>query len=598
MSASIVNSGRYKRSAKSVRPISRASSKGWSELSKTYEDSGQSGGSLERPALQDLIADIESGVVDLVVIYKIDRLTRSLTDFVRLVDMFDRYSVAFVSITQSFDTSDSMGRLILNILLTFAQFEREMIADRIRDSIAARKRRGKWTGGVPPYGYDVIDGKLVINEPEADTVRHIFRRFLELGSYTALRKEVFASGMRTKIRTNRQSKLIGGTPASSGMIYNMLACRFYVGEVPHFDEEYPGEQEPILDRDLWDRAQALRAQRSMYKLHLGLSPNILLGFIVDGYGRPMTIADDSTKGTRYRYYISIQERWAIRKGIKRVRAEAGQLEHLVISALKSFLCERQETRSALFRLGRGNGILDRLGVLGPVTARRLETVSIEQLRLISTALFYRVEVASEHVDIAIRLPELERLLLWDGRGIFRIDKSFDGHERLQPLIRLPVAAARFQRAIVMPVERASQADQYAPSKSLVALIREARRAQAAVEVNRSQSLAEIAVTFQREPGLFARILRLNYLAPDIVTAILDGRQPLDLTRKNLVNANLPMDWSLQRKLLGFAERPDVQRRVDGQRKSAHSENESSTGSKLGGGLRNRSASWRDEFALD
>lgn len=539
--------------------------KGWCELPATYEDAGQSGGTLDRPALHQLIGDIESGVVDMVVIYKIDRLTRSLADFVRLIDTFERYSVAFVSITQSFDTSDSMGRLVLNILLTFAQFEREIIADRIRDNIASRKRRGKWTGGPPPYGYDLIDGKLVVNLGEAETVRHIFRRFLELGSYVALRKEIFASGMRTKIRTTRHGKPIGGTPASSGMIYNMLACRYYIGEVPHYDVGYPGEQEPILDRDLWDRAQVLRAQRSMYKLHLGPSPNILLGFIVDGYGRAMTIADDSTKGTRYRYYISTQERWAIRKHIKRVRAEAGHLEHVVISALKDLLCERQDLRGALSRLGRSNTLLQRLGARGPETARRLDTVSVEQLRLISTALLYRVEVASEHVDLVIKLPELERLLLWDGRGVFRLDRSLDGSDRLTHLIRLPVAAARFQRAIVMPVEPAPQTEGPAPSKPLVTLIHEARKAQAAVDSDRSLSLSEIALTFRREPGLFARILRLNYLAPDIVAAILDGRQPSDLTRKKLVNANLPMDWSLQRTLFGFGQRPDVQLSIKGRR---------------------------------
>lgn len=538
--------------------VSSQRHKGWIELGTAYDDLGQSGGTLERPALQRLLGDIESGIVDVVVIYKIDRLTRSLADFVRLVDHLDRFGVAFVSITQSFDTSDSMGRLVLNVLLTFAQFEREMIADRIRDKVAAMKRRGKWTGGPPPFGYDVVEGRLIVNAAEAETVRRVYRRFLELGSYVALREELRAEGLRTKIWTNRKGVVTGGGVVSSGMVYNMLASRFYVGEVPHHDQSFPGEHEAIVDRDLWDRAQAQRARRSMYKLNLGPSPNILLGFLIDGFGRPMTIVDDSTKGTRYRYYISNQARWASRKHLKRVRVEANGLEQIVVSAIQTFLCNREACRGALARLGRTSAVLERLGAKGASAAKRLGTLDVERLRLVSIALLARVEVASDHVDVQLRVAEVERFLDWDGRGVFRAGERSASDERANHLLRVPATVTRQQRALVMPVEPAAASARTHKVPQLVALVREARRAQAAIDADRVSTLSEICVRFNRTPGFFARLLRLNYLAPDIITALLDGRQPHGLTRKKLIDANIPMDWAMQRKMLGFEERADIQ----------------------------------------
>lgn len=296
--------------------------KGWIEVPDLYDDPAQSGGTLERPGLEMLMAEVERGAINVIVIYKIDRLTRSLGDFVRLMDLFEKFDVSFVAVTQNFDTSDSMGRLVLNILLTFAQFEREMAADRVRDKIRVMKERGRWTGGPPPLGYDVVDGRLIVNQIEAVQVRHVFNRFLELGSYVALKRELQAQGMRTKVWTNRKGVVTGGGVVSSGMVYNMLASRFYVGEVPHYDRAYPGEHEALIDRVLWDKVQALRARRSMYKLIDGPSPNLLLGLFFDGHGRRMTIADDSTRGRRYRYYLSDQARWAARAGLKRMRVEA------------------------------------------------------------------------------------------------------------------------------------------------------------------------------------------------------------------------------------------------------------------------------------
>ena len=226
--------------------IASQKAEGWLLVPDRYDDGGISGGTLERPALKRLLADIEAGRVDVVVVYKIDRLSRSLMDFAKLVEVFDRNSVTFVSVTQSFNTTTSMGRLTLNILLSFAQFEREVIGERIRDKFAASRKKGMWMGGFVPLGYDVKDRKLVVNEAEAATVRMIFERFVKIGSATTLVRALRAEGIRGK-----QGKLI-----DKGYLYKLLNNRVYIGEAVHKGTAYPGEHEAIIDRALWDKVHS------------------------------------------------------------------------------------------------------------------------------------------------------------------------------------------------------------------------------------------------------------------------------------------------------------------------------------------------------
>jgi site-specific DNA recombinase len=227
--------------------IASQRSEGWAAIREPYDDGGVSGGTLDRPALQRLLADVEAGLIDVIVVYKIDRLSRSLMDFARLVEIFDRNQVTFVSVTQSFNTTTSMGRLTLNILLSFAQFEREVIGERIRDKFAASRKRGMWMGGYVPLGYDVRDRKLIINEAEAATVRMIFKRFVAIGSATKLAKALVAEGVRTK----------SGRPVDKGYIYRLLNSRVYLGEATHKDASYPGEHVAIIDRSLWDKVHSI-----------------------------------------------------------------------------------------------------------------------------------------------------------------------------------------------------------------------------------------------------------------------------------------------------------------------------------------------------
>ena len=228
---------------------------GWKLVKTAYDDGGVSGGTMERPALQRLLEDIRHGLIDAVVVYKVDRLTRSLADFAKMVEVFDAQGVSFVAVTQQFNTTTSMGRLTLNVLLSFAQFEREVTGERIRDKIAASKRKGIWMGGCPSIGYDVCDRRLVVNQAEATTVRQIYHRYLEVGSVPKLKKDLDRDGVVSKIRVSRKGIRSGGRSFSRGALYELLSNPIYIGEIRHKQERYPGQHEAILERELWEKVQ-------------------------------------------------------------------------------------------------------------------------------------------------------------------------------------------------------------------------------------------------------------------------------------------------------------------------------------------------------
>jgi DNA invertase Pin-like site-specific DNA recombinase len=279
---------------------------GWLPVPDRYDDGGFSGGNLERPALKRLLADIEAKRIDVVVVYKIDRLSRSLMDFSKLVEVFDRNAVTFVSVTQSFNTTTSMGRLTLNILLSFAQFEREVIGERIRDKFAASRRKGMWMGGVPPLGYDVENRKLVVNEPEADLVRHIFASFLKLGSATLLVKELNEAGHRTKSWVTQEGKARDGSAFNKNFLYKLLGNRVYLGEAVHKGVSNPGEHTPIIDQVVWDKLRSVMADNAPRKRANAVrsqTPAPLKGLIHCSHcGRAMTPTSTRKKGRLYRYY--------------------------------------------------------------------------------------------------------------------------------------------------------------------------------------------------------------------------------------------------------------------------------------------------------
>ena len=278
---------------------------GWTLLRSQYDDGGFSGANTDRPALQRLLADVRARKVDVIVVYKVDRLTRSLADFAKLVELFDAHNVSFVSVTQQFNTTTSMGRLTLNVLLSFAQFEREVTSERIRDKIAASKRKGLWVGGMVPLGYDTKDRKITVNEGEAEAVRTIFRLYLKLGSLNLLMAELRKHGIVSKTRTLKSGKTVGGIPFTRGPLAYLLRNRFYIGEVTFKGEVLRGEQEAILDRDLFKAVQAkLDEQGNNHKRTRTRSEALLTGRIFDDGGNRMSPTHARKAGVKYRYYLS------------------------------------------------------------------------------------------------------------------------------------------------------------------------------------------------------------------------------------------------------------------------------------------------------
>jgi len=277
----------------------------WALIRTRYDDGGYSGGSTDRPALQQLLSDIKAGRINVIVVYKVDRLTRSLADFAKLVELFDEYGVSFVSVTQHFNTTTSMGRLTLNVLLSFAQFEREVTSERIRDKIAASKRKGLWVGGMVPLGYELKDGKLFIVENEADQVRTIFRRYLELGSVNRLVVDLKERMFRTKIRNLSTGGTRGGVAFTQGPLFYILRNRFYLGEVRFKNEILPGPQPALLDRKIFDAVQArLTQQWSHRTVTRAKSASLLAGLLFDDVGNRMVATHATKNRVRYRYYVS------------------------------------------------------------------------------------------------------------------------------------------------------------------------------------------------------------------------------------------------------------------------------------------------------
>ena len=538
--------------------VSSQQHKGWVSLEKHYDDAGRSGANLDRPALQELLTDIELGLVDVVLVYKLDRITRTLLDFVRLIDFFEKYGVVFVAITQNFDTSDSMGRLIRNILLTFAQFEREITIDRMRDKIRVMKQRGMWAGGEAPLGYDLRRGKLVVNSHEEPAVRLIFETYIVEQRIGAVVRKLAEQGFRRKTwRAKKDGKMHGGTPVSQGSVHLVLNNPIYIGEIRHWNERYPGLHRPIIDRVLWDKAQEVLAERRIHKLVLQ-SENVLSGLLVDGYGRRMHPRQGTNHFSDYRYYSSRRESWAIRQKIKLVRVNAAHVEQLVIEAIGSLLTNRPELRLLLMRAGTFDHKLERLAAAGTEASVRLRKLSARQLACVLRALLQSIETHTEIVRLVVRVEALPVFLQWDGVGLFALSELELARCRQLHVVDIGASVARECRRHTLPIGQPPEGPPRTPIAGLVSLLGDARLAQRMIFDNRQTPVSVLARSFNRRPLSFSRLVRLNYLAPDIVAAILDGEQPGDLSRKKLMQMDLPIDWSLQRQLLGFPRRADSQ----------------------------------------
>jgi DNA invertase Pin-like site-specific DNA recombinase len=510
------------------------------QLPELYDDGGYSGGTMERPGLKELLADVEAGKVDVIVLYKVDRLTRSLADFARIVEVLDGAGASFVSITQSFNTTTSMGRLTLNVLLSFAQFEREVTGERIRDKIAQSKAKGLWMGGVVPLGYNVSERKLVINEREAATVRMIFARYAALGSTGLLTDELCLEGVVTKQRVFSNGRSVGGVPFRRGALAHLLKNCAYVGEVRHRDKVYPGEHPPIIERELWDKVQALLASNTRERriASRATEQSLLTGMITDGLGRPMT-PTHATRGTRrYRYYVS--------------RPVGGDVTHR-LWRLPARAIEQLVMRKLARAIGKGEALAERLPETSAETLELIRQRGTELgTRLSNSSDFSKPEVLRElelrvHLhDDRVELRLNPGVLLDLALGADRRWVAVELRDATDMVLKIPMKMQRRGQELKL-VSR--QADPTAPGEvdtKLVELIIKAHRACEQLERD-GPNLPRSVV-----PNL-TRHSRLTYLAPDIVQAILEGKHSGNLSPRSMLRSvNLPVCWQAQRELLGFA----------------------------------------------
>jgi site-specific DNA recombinase len=526
---------------------------GWVCLSEMYDDGGISGATIERPALKRLLADIEADRIDAVVVYKVDRLTRSLSDFAKIVEVFDRQAVSFVSVTQQFNTTTSMGRLTLNMLLSFAQFEREVTGERIRDKIAASKKKGMWMGGLPPLGYDVKDRKLVINEREAATVRHIYRRYAELGSVLALKEDLDRQEVVSKARIDKYGRRVGGRQLARGALYLMLQNRLYRGEIVHKENSYPGEHEPIIDQALWDEVQCrLAANRFERATSAGANQiSLLAGLIHDDTGARMTPTHANKKGTRYRYYVSPGlVRGTRRQAPRGRRVPAGELERLVEERLTAFLASEGELFAAIEPLvGDVNDCTD-IATRAAALAQRWPDLDPADRRTIITAFFARIDLKRETLEIRIR-PRRLPAILGSETAQGNLNQTPDADE---PIITF-VVPARLKRTGMetrLLIDGPGEVRRRQPDHSLYRLLARAYRYHDMVMRNGGKTVRQLAADAGVGGSYFTRVLRLSFLAPEAVKAILRDRHPIELTAKRLANEiRLPIVWDAQRVLLGI-----------------------------------------------
>jgi site-specific DNA recombinase len=523
---------------------------GWVCVPAGYDDGGFSGATMERPALQRLLADLTVGRVDTVVVYKIDRLTRSLADFAKIVEILDARGASFVSVTQQFNTTTSMGRLTLNVLLSFAQFEREVIGERIRDKIAASKRKGMWMGGVPPLGYQAQDRKLIIVENEAELVRFIFRRYAELGSVRLLKDELEARSIQSKLRTSASGRISGGKPFARGALYLMLQNRIYRGEIVHNEHSHLGGHEPIIDQPLWDAVQAQIASNAAQRYDGGKTrqPSLLAGMLFDGDGNRMTPSHAVKRSTRYRYYVSrsliTKDRTEHSAGL---RIAAAEIEQRVTSRVRQWLLDPGSIYKATSARFPDSSTQQRLVARAAEVARRGPELPVTRWRAVLTALIDRVDVGVDQIDIHLRPTRLSALF-----DIPAVPSQSMTDDETQ-ILSVPVRLRRAGREIRMRIDGTDPFAAAKPDVRLIKLLVRARRFNATLVQSDGVAFAALAMREGVSRSYFTRVVRLSYLAPDITQAILEGSQPRDLTaEKLLAHSRLPLAWPDQRAALGFA----------------------------------------------
>jgi site-specific DNA recombinase len=509
--------------------IASQAGEGWVLVKTEYDDGGFSGGTMDRPALKRLLGDVERGLVDTIVVYKVDRLTRSLHDFARIVDVFDKVGASFVSITQAFNTTTSMGRLTLNVLLSFAQFEREVTGERIRDKIAQSKAKGMWMGGILPLGYDGGDHVLVVNPAEAETVRMIFQRYLDLGSVRELEKELRERGVRSKARTLRDGTTQGGVVMTRGALYHLLQNPHYLGLIRHKAQTHPGQHPPIVEADLFHAVQAklLAGRRRPGRPSRpstgqeAQSSALLTGLIFNDQGPLTPTFSRGSKGGRYHYYLG-------RRGTSDIpwRISAPPLE--------AFICDQVRR------------VLDRPALVPAEVVGVLRRIEV-RVRGVDLVLDGEAVFGLDHPELA--LEDLRARLAPGERGVLEVGGQA---VRVSLAVRMQFRGGRTWIEGAEPVAGARRPK---TNPKLVRALREAHAVLHRIGMSALDPQGSRKVCGAPPNTYLTRLAVLAFLAPEIQLDILAGRQPTNLALKDLLGGGIPLAWSDQARWVRTSRRP-------------------------------------------
>lgn len=515
---------------------------GWKLVPTAYDDGGYSGGSMARPALQRLLEDIGQKRIRIVVVYKVDRLTRSLADFAKIVEQFDALGVSFVSVTQQFNTTSSMGRLTLNVLLSFAQFEREVTGERIRDKIAASKKKGLWMGGFAPIGYHGNGRVLEVDELGANLIRHIYERYQVLRCVRSLKQELDAHGIVTPERIGVSGRVTGGVPFSRGQLYRLLSHPVYRGMIVHADQVYPGQHPPIVEQEIWDEVQLILAdnRQGYQKKRSTPSQSLLVGKLFDTEGHRLVPSHSQKRSRQYRYYVSEPLVTGTREHAPEgLRFPAAELESVVIQALLNWLSDEQ-------------AVLDEMAPMPEAVQQILfeSRCLADSLREEGEGLFHLLQgvidavvVGADSVVVRVRRDCL-------AKGASRLRKAATGDGKDFIMINVAISAKRCGFSIRLLVPGNGQV--MPRDDRLIQLIRKAIDWQEQLTTGKAKGVAQIAAAEKVSTTHVTRMIYRSFLAPDIVKAIVDGTQPSSLTSEMLKQRlPLPIDWNEQRILLGF-----------------------------------------------
>ena len=520
--------------------IASQKQEGWKPVPDTYDDGGFSGGSMERPALQALLADIGAGRIDVVVVYKVDRLTRSLGDFAKIVEVFDARGVSFVSVTQQFNTTSSMGRLTLNVLLSFAQFEREVTGERIRDKIAASKKKGLWMGGFVPIGYGAKDRTLVINEPEAAKVRKIFHLYLEHRCVSRVQAELDRLTLTTSRYVAKTGRVSGGVRFSRGHLYRILSSPIYVGEIGHKEARYPGQHPAIIDRESWDSVQTmLRSNSQGHRTRSNAKePSLLAGLLYDQHGNRFAPSHAVKNGKRYRYYVLQPKDASDEKGSP-LRVSAGEIEAIVVNQVGAVLSDPDRMIEALaLRGAKPNMLRDALSKARSL-ATALEDASPQNRRAIVGNIVARIALVEGGLKILLDRHALAVRLIGSSRA---------GDEFYA--IEAPLTFTRRGAEMLLIVRDDGNSRARPLDLSLLKAIARGHAWFAALASGRFKSVRELAKQEGLTDRYVSRQLAFAFMAPRLVEAVVMGQQRFTaFCTEDLREDPLPTVWSRQSDIL-------------------------------------------------